>query len=123
LNRPTFRHRKDGDDDDPVRYGERFGARRPLATARACLDCHCRHLARYQLDRRRGAGPPAARALFPAASLVAAVTRQIIALFRALRIEDDEVGEYRKTVRWLIASAIALLVGLSAAMLDATLSS
>ncbi|KWR74636.1 hypothetical protein [Cupriavidus sp. IDO] len=64
-----------------------------------------------------------ARALFAAVSLVAAVTLQIISLFRALRIEDDEVGEYRRTVRWFIASAIALLVGLFAAMLDAALGS
>jgi len=43
---------------------------------------------------------------------VAAVALQITALFRALRIEDDEVSEYRQTVRWFIASAVALLLGL-----------
>ncbi|WP_431797953.1 hypothetical protein SGO26_18585 [Cupriavidus metallidurans] len=46
---------------------------------------------------------------------------QILSLFRALRIEDDEVSEYRRTVRWFIASAIALLLGLTAAMFDAAL--
>ncbi len=61
------------------------------------------------------------RALFAALCLVMAVALQILSLFRALRIEDDEVSEYRRTVRWFIASAIALLVGLTAAMLDAAL--
>jgi hypothetical protein len=64
-----------------------------------------------------------ARALFAAASLLVAVVLQIIALFRALRIEDDVVSEYRQTVRWFIASAVALLVGLAAAMVDAALGS
>ncbi|AJG22090.1 hypothetical protein [Cupriavidus basilensis] len=59
------------------------------------------------------------QALFAAISLVAAVCLQIIALFRSLRVEDDLVPEYRKTVRWFIASAIALLIGLFGAMLDA----
>ena len=63
-----------------------------------------------------------ARSLFAALSLVCAVVLQIIALFRALRIEDDAVAEYRQTVRWFISSAIALLVGLAIAMLDAALS-
>ncbi len=63
-----------------------------------------------------------ARALFAALSLLGAVVLQIVALFRALRIEDDAVTEYRQTVRWFIASAVALLVGLAIAMLDAALS-
>lgn len=62
-----------------------------------------------------------ARALFAALSLVGAVVLQIVALFRALRIEDDAVSEYRQTVRWFIASAAALLLGLAMAMLDAAL--
>ncbi len=41
-----------------------------------------------------------------------AVVLQIVALFRSLRIEDDDETEYRKTVRWFIASALVLLVGL-----------
>jgi hypothetical protein len=58
------------------------------------------------------------RSVFAAVALVVAVSLQIIALFRALRIEDDEVAEYRKTVRWFLASAVALLVGMLGAMLD-----
>jgi hypothetical protein len=60
-----------------------------------------------------------ARALVAAAALVAAVCLQIVALFRSLRVEDDEVPEYRKTVRWFLASAVALLIGLFDAMIDA----
>jgi hypothetical protein len=45
-------------------------------------------------------------------TLVVAVVLQIFALFRSLRLEDDARSEYRKTVRWFIASAVVLLAGL-----------
>jgi hypothetical protein len=61
------------------------------------------------------------RSLLAAVALVVAVSLQIVALFRSLRVEDDEVGEYRKTVRWFLASAVALLVGLLGAMLEAAI--
>ena len=47
-----------------------------------------------------------------ATTVVLAVVLQIVALFRSLRIEDDDAGEYRKTVRWFVVSAAVLLVGL-----------
>ena len=59
--------------------------------------------------------------LAAAVCLIVAVALQILALFRALRLEDDSIPEYRKTVRWFIVSAIALLVGLTIAMMDAAL--
>ena len=49
---------------------------------------------------------------------ILAIVLQLIALFRALQIEDQSVLEYRKTVRWFICSAIALLVGLSLALVE-----
>lgn len=52
-----------------------------------------------------------------AGTLILAVVLQIIALFRSLRLEDDEPSEYRKTVIWFVASAVALLVGLLIAMI------
>lgn len=61
------------------------------------------------------------RSLAAALCLILAVALQILALFRALRLEDDSIPEYRKTVRWFIASAIAMLIGLTIAMLDAAL--
>lgn len=59
------------------------------------------------------------RSVLAALPLIAAVSLQIFALFRSLRVEDDEVSEYRKTVRWFLASAVALLVGLLIAIVDA----
>jgi hypothetical protein len=50
-----------------------------------------------------------------------AIVLQLIALFRSLRPEDDDEAEYRKTVRWFLASAIAMLVGLLSALLESML--
>ena len=50
--------------------------------------------------------------IIAAGTFVVAVVMQIVALFRSLRLEDDNHKEYRKTVSWFIASAIVLLVGL-----------
>lgn len=44
--------------------------------------------------------------------MTAAVILEIIALWRSLQVEDDELPEYRKTLRWFMASVIALLAGL-----------
>lgn len=54
--------------------------------------------------------------VLPGTILLLAVLLQIIALYRSLRLEDEEVGEYKKTVRWFIASAVFLVVGLMAAI-------
>lgn len=50
--------------------------------------------------------------------LVLAIALQIYALFRSLRVEDNQVGEYRNTVAWFTASAVALLFGLLLAGLE-----
>jgi hypothetical protein len=50
--------------------------------------------------------------------LVIAVGLQIVALFRSLRLEDDDEQEYRKTVMWFIASAVVLLLGLVFAVVE-----
>jgi hypothetical protein len=52
------------------------------------------------------------------ATLVGAIALQIVALFRSLRIEDDDEREYRKTVRWLIASTAVMLLALLLAMME-----
>ena len=52
------------------------------------------------------------RSIVAAATLVVAVLLQIVALFRSLRLEDNDPNEYRKTVKWFTASAAVLLVGL-----------
>lgn len=52
-----------------------------------------------------------ARSLVATVTLAVAVVLQIVALFRSLRPEDDDEREYRKTVAWFVASAVALIVG------------
>jgi 4-amino-4-deoxy-L-arabinose transferase-like glycosyltransferase len=59
-----------------------------------------------------------ARSVVSSALVLAAVVLQLIALFRSLRLEDDSVPEYRKTVTWFIASAIALVLGLVFAVVE-----
>jgi len=49
--------------------------------------------------------------VFAASILIVAVVMQIIALFRSLRIADDDEIEYRKTVGWFVASAVVLFSG------------
>jgi hypothetical protein len=58
------------------------------------------------------------RSVISTGTLVIAVGLQIIALFRSLRLEDDDENEYRKTVMWFIASAVALLLGLLFAVVE-----
>jgi hypothetical protein len=58
------------------------------------------------------------RSVISTGILVLAVALQIFALFRSLRLEDDEVPEYRRTVAWFIASAVALLLGLLLAVVE-----
>ena len=53
-------------------------------------------------------------------TLVTAVMLQLIALFRSLRLDDVREREYRKTVRWFIASAYALLLGMLSALIEAS---
>lgn len=52
------------------------------------------------------------RSIIAAGTMVIAVLLQIVALFRSLRLEDDDPTEYRKTVMWFTTSAVVLLVGL-----------
>jgi heme O synthase-like polyprenyltransferase len=59
-----------------------------------------------------------ARSVLSTLTLVVAVVLQIVALFRSLRIEDDDEHEYRKTVRWFIASAAVMLLALLLAMTE-----
>ncbi len=58
------------------------------------------------------------RSIVSTAAVVLAILLQVMALFRSLRLEDDEAIEYRKTVRWFIASAIALVLALLFAVVE-----
>ena len=54
----------------------------------------------------------AAGALLTAASLL-----EFYTLWRSLQLEDDQASEYRKTLRWLVASVAMLLVSIVVASL------
>jgi hypothetical protein len=58
------------------------------------------------------------RSFIPATTLGFAVVLQIIALFRSLDVADDDEHHYRKSVKWFIASAVVLLVGMILALLE-----
>ena len=48
-----------------------------------------------------------------AATLLAvSIVLQIVALWRSLQVEDDDVTEYKKTLRWFLSSIIVLSFGL-----------
>ena len=51
------------------------------------------------------------RSIVATVALGIAVLLQIVALFRALRLEDDHPSEYRKTVLYFTCSAAVLLLG------------
>jgi uncharacterized membrane protein YidH (DUF202 family) len=54
---------------------------------------------------------------FAAFLLALAILLELFALWRSLRLEDDEESEYRKTLNWFIASAGLLLVSVLLAAL------
>ena len=59
-----------------------------------------------------------ARSVVSTFAVLVAVFLQMVALFRSLRLEDDNPVEYRKTVVWFIASAVALALGLLFAVVE-----
>jgi len=50
------------------------------------------------------------RSVIAAIVLGIPIVLEIYVLYRSLRLEDDEEREYVKTVRWFIASIVAMLV-------------
>ncbi len=57
------------------------------------------------------------RSVVAAGAILLSIVMEVVALWRSLRVEDDEELEFARTVRWLLASAIVLLVGLGLALL------
>lgn len=51
-------------------------------------------------------------------SLGVAAGLQVVALFRSLRVEDDQVPEYRRTQRWLFVSVVVLIAALLGALCE-----
>lgn len=56
------------------------------------------------------------RSAVAAGTIVAAVAMQIRALARSLRLIDDDEAEFAITARWLLTSAVVLLVGVGLAL-------
>src|SRR5262252_5653933 len=56
------------------------------------------------------------RSVLAAGILTVAVVMQIIALFRSLRIADNNEIEYGKTVGWFVALAVVLLIAVLVAV-------
>jgi hypothetical protein len=59
--------------------------------------------------------------IVPASIALASIALQLVALFRALRVADDDADEYRLTVRWFLASTIAMVAGLVVALAESAL--
>src|SRR6185295_20095284 len=53
-----------------------------------------------------------ARSIVATGAIGLAVSLQIVALVRSLRLEDDDPDEYRRSVNWFTCSAVVLLVGM-----------
>jgi hypothetical protein len=52
------------------------------------------------------------KSFIAAVGLAGALLLQLIALFRAVRLEDDDQVQYRITTRWFFASAVVLVISL-----------
>ena len=50
--------------------------------------------------------------------LLLAIVLELIALWRSLQLQDNQVSEYRRTLRWFLASTMVLLVSLVLAALS-----
>lgn len=65
-------------------------------------------------------GEWSAAAVVDAFLLGLAILLELVALWRSLQPEDDEEGEYRKTLRWFLASIVTLSISLLFAALTAS---
>jgi uncharacterized membrane protein len=63
-------------------------------------------------------GPWTHASIVAAALLILSILVQFVALWRSLRLQDDDVNEYNKTLRWFFFSVITLLISLAIAGLD-----
>jgi len=59
--------------------------------------------------------------VIPIGLMAVSVLLQLVALFRALRLEDVQPAVYRVTVRWFVAAAAAMVVGVLLAAFEIAL--
>ena len=65
---------------------------------------------RYWSFEAPGEWSPAA--IISTVLLAVAILLELVALWRSLQLEDDEPSEYRKTLRWFLASIVVLLISI-----------
>jgi hypothetical protein len=58
------------------------------------------------------------RSFVAASGLTLALLLQLVALYRSLRLDDDNAIEYRTTVRWFVGSSAVLVATLFVAALE-----
>ncbi len=66
-------------------------------------------------------GAWSAASIAAAALLITAIALELYALWRSLRLEDDDPTEYRKTLNWFVASIVALVISLVIAQIAVSL--
>jgi len=59
--------------------------------------------------------------VFPICLMAASVLLQLVALFRALRLEDVQPAVYRVTVRWFVAAVSVMVAGVLLAAFEVAL--
>jgi hypothetical protein len=59
------------------------------------------------------AGTWSASSIFADILMALAIVFQVVALWRSLQVKDDDKIDYRITLRWFLASAIVLMIGLT----------
>ncbi len=65
-------------------------------------------------------GRVTATAVVAGVVLMAAILLEFYALFRALQPEDEQVSEYRRTLRWFMASIVVLFASIVIASIATT---
>ena len=59
--------------------------------------------------------------IFPIGPMAVSVLLQLVALFRALRLEDVQPAVYRVTVRWFVVAVAGMVVGVLLAAFEIAL--
>ncbi len=107
-------HPPAGPDPGPDRRPPPQGYRQGLITAITVLLGFSLSFLRYWVIEAPGIWAPLSTVAAVAVAL--AILMQILALYRSLRVADDDETEFRRTARWLLASALVLVAGLLLAL-------
>ncbi len=103
-----------GPDAAPSRRPPPQGYRQGLITAITVLLGFSLSFLRYWGIEAPGTWAPLSAVAAVAVAL--AILMQVLALYRSLRVADDDEAEFGRTARWLLASALVLVAGLVLAL-------